>query len=150
MGRVSSISSGMTQSLPALRLLPRPLHQRTASSSKHASTCSTASTLFLVLLLWVLLPSGSAAAVFGLLNKKNKKYLTCLNYWMKIATPRLCLLWHALRGSSSRWETVSTCLLMLSILGEEMVYKVELGEIVFIRLLHASFAPNSVLNQPAR
>lgn len=44
MGRVSSTSSGMTQSLPALRLLPRPHHRRTASSSKCSSTCSAAST----------------------------------------------------------------------------------------------------------
>lgn len=35
MGRVSSINSGMTQSLPALRFLPRLLHLKTASSSKH-------------------------------------------------------------------------------------------------------------------
>lgn len=35
MGKVSSISSGMTQSLPALRCLPSPLNQRTASSRKH-------------------------------------------------------------------------------------------------------------------
>lgn len=33
MGRVSFISSGMTQSLPALRCLQRPVNQKTASSS---------------------------------------------------------------------------------------------------------------------
>lgn len=74
--------------------------------------------------------SGSVSAVLGLLNKKNKKYLMYLNYWMKMATPRLCLLWPASRGSSSRWETVSTCLLMHLILGEGTISNLELGQTI--------------------
>ena len=62
---------------------------------------------------------GSVAAVLGLMKGKNRNSLVHLNpFQMKTMTPRFCTLWPALRGSSSRWETVSTCLPMLSTLGE--------------------------------
>lgn len=121
----------MTQSLLALSRLLRPHHQRTASSSERPIQARGSASPVVFLSYWCeFVSSGSASAVLGLLNKKNKKYLMYLNYWMRIATPRLFLLWPALRGSSSRWETVSTCLLMHLILGEETVINLELGQAI--------------------
>lgn len=73
-----------------------------------------------------------------------------LNYWMKIATPRLCLLWPASRGSSSGWDTVSTCPPMHSILGEGTISNLELSQIIKSNCTFIHVVSNSVLNQPAR
>lgn len=74
---------------------------------------------FYSVLLCVYALSDSVAAVFGPLTPKNRKFLVFLNlYWMKTVTPKLCMLWPAIRGSSSRWGTVFTYLQMLLISGE--------------------------------
>lgn len=61
---------------------------------------------------------GSVAAVLGLRRERSRNYLVHLSPWrVKIMTPRRYMLWLALRGSSSGWEMVSTCLLSLLISG---------------------------------
>lgn len=122
MGRVSSISSGTTQTLPVLRRPRRPLHLKTASLSKpHLELLyGTSSWICFSLMLWICVLSGSAAAVPGQIKRRSSKCLVLWNPWLMMTmTQRLCMLLPVLWALSSRWETASTCLLTLLILGKQ-------------------------------
>lgn len=74
---------------------------------------------FFTFLQSLLSPSGSVAAVLGLKSERTKISLMYLNPWrMKTMTQRLCMLWLALKESSSGWGTASTFPLRLLISGE--------------------------------